>query len=385
MLRKKETPLQWNWILALTAWSVVFLLPFFWTKGLGVVSKTFMEGSLRFWTGGNPYATPEMGDVFHYSPLFAALYGVFAYAPTPLHLILWAALNSCVFFYAINLWVRFERKNSSWMWLGLVAALMELDISQRYHQANALIIGLVLIAIALYRDKKLFLSGIVFALGINIKIIPVMFALPLLWPFNRRYAVGLFSGLLLFFLLPTIFSGWERNLFLHKEQYMAIVSDLDHRRMLDIANVLIRLGQTEIADPVKNIIAVLSCLIFCGARFVYSKEFPWARWIAFGTAASLLLSPRTESPTFVLLAPCYLLLMLSSSLLEKKMTVVSFFLITIVFTAIWDPFFHLSLQNNYVSKVLGTFIIWGVSGIGLVLPIVKNRPLFFRQKLEEVG
>lgn len=372
MLKRNGTATQMNWIAALTVWSVLVLLPFFWSKGLGVVSKTFMEGSQRFWSGANPYATPEIGDVFHYSPLFAAVYGFFAYSPTQLHLILWAALNSFVFFYAINQWIKWEWKMSAWIWVALIACLMELDISQRYHQANALIIGLCLWAMASYRDKKFLKAGIIFALGINFKIIPLLFALPLLWPLNRRYMLGLFSGLLLFFILPTLFCGWERNLFLHHAQFTALFSDLEHRQMVDLHSTLIRLGHAGLADPVKQIVTVFFLVLFCGSRLLLYKSFPWEKWIAFGTAACLLLSPRTESPTFVLLAPSYLLFMSVGTLQEKKFTLLSFFLITIVFTAVWDPFFHLQIQNNYVSKVIGTSLLWLVSGLGLISILGKE-------------
>ncbi len=332
-----------------------------------------MEGSLRFWSGGNPYATPEIGDVFHYSPLFAAFYGIFAYASHQIHLTLWAALNSFVLCFGINQWVKWDKKMGFWLWLALAAMLMELDISQRYHQANALIIGITLWGMALYKEKNFFAAGVILALGINIKIIPILFALPLLWPLNRNYILGLLSGLFLFFILPILFVGWERNLYLHQQQFAAIFSDLEHRKMLDIKNVLLRLEYDRIAEPVQIAITGIFVWVFCLSRFIFKNNFPWASWISFGVASCLLLSPRTESPTFVLLAPCYLLLMPEKSVSEKSITAIAFFFISIVFTAVWDPFFHLSIQNNYVSKVMGTFLIWALCAGQLIWGFIQTR------------
>jgi hypothetical protein len=360
----------------LTLVSFLSLLPLLLKIGPNIVTITLQEGSTRFWEGLNPYAHPAIGDVFHYPPFFAMVYGFFAYLPPKVGCIAWGFLNSFIFCAGISSWYLFTKKTSVWAWIALLICSMELDISMRYQQSNALVIGLVLLALYFFKSEKFLLSGFLFALVTHLKIFPAFLAIVLLWPPNKKFTVSFFASLLLLFFTIVIVAGWDRTIYLHAQQYIAVSTDMQTRHLLDIKSCLERLGLPTVGLLLKLGVGLFTLLVFPLTRFLYPEEnFPWGFWFTLTLSAFLLVLPRAESPTFVFIAPAYLFLMDKvkgkERFLLRLLLLLAMFLITFIYTDAWPKIFLKGIRMSWTSKTLGVFVLWGLSFYLITKPLVS--------------
>jgi len=349
-------------VLFLVLWSFLLVTPKLATTGIEIVTQTYREGAVRFWGGGNPYASPQLGDWFLYSPFFAMAYGALAHLPSKPQALLWALLNTVVFWTGVSSWFRFHRESSWVSWLALIGCSMELDGSLRYQQINPLLTGMILLGLAAYRDGNLTKAGWLLALGCNIKLLPAAFAGPLLVPLRKRYLFSLVGFSIFLILLPALAVGIRANLLLHWRQWLSLSGDLSQRKLLDIATVSWRLGWPLLGKVFWGIVASATAGLMIGMRVSFQRgPFPWGLWISIGLSSLLLLSPRTESPTFVLLGPVYLFLAGEKGWLGRGATLISIFFVSVIYNSIWPSFLKLPIQEFWASKALGTLLLWAVT------------------------
>jgi hypothetical protein len=119
------------------------------------------------------------------------------------------------------------------------------------------------------------------------------------------------------------------------------------------------LGFSEASAHVGSLaLLVISVPLLFGGRFVATN-------IAF----ALLSSPRTESPTFVLIAPAYLFL--AREWLDQPRAArwpglaalaAAMFLITLGFNDLWPKRIFNPVALHFVTKSIGTFVLWLMSG-----------------------
>lgn len=372
----------WVQVLALTAWSFTFLIPIL-VRGTNIVTNTFTEGTLRFWAGTSPYEPSKIADVFHYSPLFAFLYWPFTELSSSAHALSWGFLNVLVFWMGVSVWFSFTKKTPKMIWLALALCAIELDISQRYQQINACLVGMVLLSLHFYKEEKFVWSALLISFITNIKLLPLVFAVLLCWPLRKRYILSLvlFSALWLF--LPSIGVGFSRNIELHRLQFEAIFSDASTghggRPMLDLASTLTRLGHEQVAYILKIVVAGLAVLICSFARWK-EKEVPEGLFYSFVMLTLLVLSPRSESPTFIFLAPAYLFAMQELKGPAKALIVLFGFFISFVFTSAWAPHFTWTYHHGYFSKVFGTYVFWWLAFLLLFLRLWVKPKTFLSQQ-----
>ncbi len=374
-----------KWILfALLSWTAV--APMLAGTGTNIVTQTYERAADHFWAGEDPYAPPNgKGDWFKYSPLFAAAYGPFAALPDVLQALAWAALN-CAFFWAgIFRWFRPGRQTSPALWAAFAVAAAELDTSLRYQQINALIAGVALIAIAEIRDRRDSRAARWIALDTNLKILPGFFAAVLLIPWSWKYSAHLliFSAELL--LLPALRLGLDGCLQAHLHWAQVLLSDIGAPGLLDIGSVLARLQLPTVGWLLKLTIVPLTFGILVALRIRRVAPFPWGIFYTLGAACLLLFSPRTESPTFVLLAPAYLFLMVECRALPQRAwrnaaiaawALIAFFG-TVAYTDIWPKGIWDPRAGGFATKTLAALAAYGFA---LVLLIRRNpRVLFFRR------
>lgn len=347
-------------------WSLLSFLvsaPFVYRRGLDVVTKTYHGAAVSVAAKGDPYlAVQEGGDLFKYSPLFAVLYRPLSALPEKAEVLLWALLNIVVFWWALSLWagasLSWSLKKNRVILVFAILASMELDISLRYQQFNACLAGLVLIGLHLFREKRLFSAGVLLAIVTNLKVLPVLFAFALLRPFRLRFFMGLLTGAIFALVLPAFILGFESNLRLHEAWIRLLLNDLHSPGLLDVQSLCIRWGWPMVGTVLKGGVALVTLGLIFGSR---RPSLTW--FFSFGMSALLLLSPRTESPTFVLMAPAYVLLALELFSWPRRIPWlialgVIAVITTLVYTDLWPNFVWSPAGTGYASKTTGAFMLW---------------------------
>ncbi len=353
--------------------TTLFVTPYLFLKGTNIVTHTYAFGSRQFWAGLSPYVDPQgAGDWFKYSPLFAWFYTPFEGMNRPLQAGLWGIFNILCFWTGISLWFPWKKMESKWLWLGFLLCSMEADGSFRYQQMNASLVGLLLLGIYLYKEGKYFSSGVVLAIITNIKILPGLFLVGLLFPIRKKYLLGILIGLALCLLVPISVWGVNKTLLYHWDWYLLLKRDTQTEGLLDIATVLKRLGFLNTKIWILYPIALFSLGLFLLSR-LKNHLFNWDLWISLGLFTLLLVNPRTESPTFVIGGPAYIFMfryILRLSHLSKyfALTIWSLgvFFITLCMNDIWPKFIWDAAPWYQTNKTLGVFILWSLS-IGLSL------------------
>jgi hypothetical protein len=146
-----------------------------------------------------------------------------------------------------------------------------------------------------------------------------------------------------------------------------LLRDTQSDGILDVATVLKRYGFTQAKTWVLYPISLVSLILFIIAR-IKPRMFDWDIWIPLGLLTLLLVSPRTESPTFVLAAPAYIFLLrniLKSSRPNREITLVlwglGIFLTTLCMNDIWPRVVWNPASWLQANKTLGIFILWGLA------------------------
>lgn len=355
--------------LALASLSWLLVAPWLLRTGTNIVTKTYETSAVRLWAGVSPYLQPPpgAGDWHKCSPFFSLLYSPLAQLPPGAQAAIWAAVNALVFWAGVSRWFRLEKKSAWWAWVALLATSMELDGSLRYQQTNALLAGIILFGIADYRDGRFFRSGLVLAIGSDLKILPAIFALPLLFrPWRKEYAKGLALGSLVAFLAPALVVGLARDVGFHLDWARLLLRDLGAPGLLDIESVLSSLGTAPaLARAVRLGVIGVSLLL------LFARRLPLPIWTALGLYTVLLASPRTESPTFVLMAPTYVLVARylaeeGAGWREAAALGVGFFFVTFTFNDLWPKQLWNPLPLHYVTKTLGVIPLWVLSAFLLM-------------------
>jgi hypothetical protein len=342
----------------------------------------YFRGGIAFINHHDPYAyTLKYGtfNQFKYSPLCALLMaGLARLNPIAPVDALWVLLGMGTFFFGLSRWINFSGKLRSILPLALIACVVEVSVSLSVKQINALIIGWILIGLAEYRDGRLWSSGAILMIATNFKVYPIIFLLPLAFPFKRSYWLGALGGGLFAFLFPVLFVGWSHNLQTHLAWVHVVINESSGVGALDIFSTLQRAGLATLGQILRWFVLLLFLPLFFGYAF-FSKKLDWRPWMTFGIASVLLLSPRTEVFTYVLLAPFYLLMvnwcMDSRTRLVQKAGPICFTMLAALMAscAYIDPEWMTSEKPFQILRVISTFGYWLLSGVALGNALLKTK------------
>ena len=355
----------------LTLGAFVFFFLFYGLPVMSVVIKTYYLGGTAFLQGTDPYAATisrGAGNQFKYSPLFALFAGEMAKTQAqPFAIGLWIGLSMAIFFAGISRWVDLLGTVKAWMTFAIVLCVLELALSLILGQANALIIGLLLLGLAEYRDQRFFSAGAMIMLATNLKVYPVIFLVGLAFRRNKSYWLGALVMGMIAFLLPICAVGWSHNLQTHLSWIRVVSGDAGGAGTLDIYSTLERFGLATLGKVMKSGILIATIPIFFGYIAII-KNLNWRAWSTFGVAALLLLSPRTELFTYVLLAPSYLLMVdlcleSQNHSLKKYGSIVFVGLATLITSCQFTSSRWLdSFAPIEICRVLGALGFWIISG-----------------------
>lgn len=192
-------------------------------ENIGNDINVYLYAAQSYLNGDNMY-TNNPYNFYLYSPLFALLLSPFALLPWELSRCLWLFINvACLWriFIIIKAYcqnhVRLNKKNYQ-IWVGILALLSAGFVNHNVNlgQITILILWLTIEAVEKAYKGNWAKAGMLLALGINIKIIPIIVIG--YWFLHGKFkAIATTIIVLSFtFLAPALFSGWERNTALHQ-------------------------------------------------------------------------------------------------------------------------------------------------------------------------
>jgi Glycosyltransferase family 87 len=270
------------------------------------------------WLRGENVYSQWMG--FVYSPVVAMFFAPFAYLPSTLANILWRTLNAALLLGGLaavlksSLFAGIQERNNGLVYLLLVPlAVGNIDISQ----ANPLVEGLLLAAIAAVYVERWNSAALCVAIATCFKIYPIAVGLLICVIAPRRFIGRMLIALLLLLLVPFAFQHWSYV----ADQYQAWITTRtaeDRREWptdklpLDLWFLIHNFARLPIAPRIYSLFQLGTA----GALAFYCAFQTWRGWsknrvlIGLFCLASIwmtLCGPATESYTYLILAPAVIL------------------------------------------------------------------------------
>lgn len=191
------------------------------------------------------YKGVPQGVQYGYSPLFAMLLIPFHNLPWGVPQFLLSVANIFMLLRIFSLFIRWlnfdvSSKKYLWLWLVLLFSLRFILNNFELGQINILILYLSVEGLnAIFFRQKIVAGTALLALGINFKILPIVFLPYLLWRKQHMAFFAVLFFLILFFLIPSVYIGFDFNSLLHKEwwsilnpmnaKYNALQNDENYR------------------------------------------------------------------------------------------------------------------------------------------------------------
>jgi hypothetical protein len=266
------------------------------------------------WLHGENIYSQWMG--FVYSPVIAAFFASFAWLPASLANILWRILNAGLFLSGVaavlktNLFAGIKERNYGILYILLLPlAIGNIDISQ----ANPLVEGLLLFAIAAVHAERWNSAALCVAIATCFKIYPIAVGLLICLLAPRRFGGRMLIALLLLVLLPFLFQHWSYVANQYHTWIATRTSD-DRRQWpieklpLDLWFLIHWVGHLPVPVKIYSLIQLGSA----GALAVFCAGQTWRGWAKERVLIGLLClvsiwmtlcGPATESYTYLILAP----------------------------------------------------------------------------------
>ncbi len=309
----------WNtcaWVVWIAVLVILSLRPFLLSHR-GTSFDTYQLAGSHWLRGENIY-TQWMG--FVYSPLVAAFFAPFAWIPGSVANVLWRFLNTALLLGGLaailktNLFAGIKEKNYGILYLLLVPlAVGNIDISQ----ANPLVEGLLLLAIAAVCTERWNSAAACVAIATYFKIYPIAVALLICVIAPRRFGWRILAALLLLLLIPFVFQHWSYV----SSQYHAWIATRtsDDRRQwpveklpLDLWFLIHWVWHLPISPKIYSLIQLGTAgalALFCAVETWRgrAKNRVLTGLFCLVSVWMTLCGPATESYTYLILAPAIIL------------------------------------------------------------------------------
>lgn len=201
----------------------------------------FLEASKALINGENIYERTFFdGYHYFYSLLFALLIYPLTFLPIQLAVFLWLCLNMFLLyrlFYTINKLLplyTLSNQQKKWFWILLFMFGLRL-IWENFHvaQITILLLYLCLEGINFIQNKKTTKGSLLIAIGINIKILPIVL-LPYLLYRGKFKATGIIVMFTSIFLFIPIFFIDQSNFKVLMNSWLSIINPLNAKHILDV-------------------------------------------------------------------------------------------------------------------------------------------------------
>lgn len=218
--------------------TAALLLPYFIVKALkGGDFVVYLAAAEQLRSGKDCYNVwlhyqgGDWASMYGYSPFFAVLLIPFSYLPAYIPQLLFLVADVFMIFRMLRLleeWLQIQLLPHKKWWYALMLLFSVRFILHNFEmvQLNIFILWLSIEGLnQVFGRKNIALGALLLALGINFKILPLLFVPYLLWrgQFKAFGWIALFS--IVFIMLPAFLLGYDFNMQLHRE-WFAIINPL---------------------------------------------------------------------------------------------------------------------------------------------------------------
>lgn len=346
---------------------------------------TYNTGTLNFFNGIDPYPSEWRQSLssqylrwFLYHPSFCVFFFIFSTDGLGMYAgaYSWLILNLLIFWIGfLSLMDLLDSKTGylkgRWFFLVLILMFNEVQAPLLNHHVNSFVSGLMMLGVAAYMRRNFALSAFFLSVGVTFKILPIVVVLLLFLEFNRKF-ISCFLGFLFFiFLMPLLFISFDFYFEIIRHWLTILLTEPLHNNYLGLQPTLAHFGW-EAGSVFFSIFMMINALAIALAAykvFYLSGREDFIR-LLFPLAVLFLLifNKRTETPTFVFMAPLYAF-MLHAVLHEKqrnnfgRMWVnvialsVGWLLVTYVYTDLYPYDFRQIARNNHI-KTFGLLVMY---------------------------
>ena len=218
---------------------VILIIILFEARGKGDFD-IFISASRDLLLGKNIYQI-QYKEWYHYyyDILFALILTPFTYLPLYVVKLIWLILNV---FFVYRIWkilmdwlpVSLLKNNSRTLFkvLSFIFILSFLRDNFHYAQVTIFILYLALEGLFFINNNRIIIGSIMIALGINIKLLPIVFIPYLIYRKEWNSSIYIIGFIIVFLFLPIVFIGFDYNKFLLIERWH-LINPMNQSHVLD--------------------------------------------------------------------------------------------------------------------------------------------------------
>ena len=297
-------------------------------------------------------------DLYKYSPAFALCFGLLAWMPNAMGLLLWNGINSLCLFAGIRLLPGLDDRKKSWI---LLFCLLEMLLSIQNTQSNGLMAGLIVLAFALAERSKYFLSTLCLVFSFYIKIYGALaFIFYLFYPGKLRLMGWSVFWMLFFAILPLVVVDVHQLSSLYRSWLNLLLNDRSASVGLSVMGILeswFHWNGAKNMVTMAGIVLMLLPLIHIRRYGDYSFRL---LYLASVLIWMVIFNHKAESPTFIIAMSGIGIWYFSQTpnTLNIVLLILAFFLISMSVSDLVPSYIRSQIVRPYGVKAVMAVVVW---------------------------
>lgn len=300
----------------------------------------------------------DQWDLYKYSPSFSLFFGLLAWLPDPIGVILWHLINTICLYAGIRMLPGIDDKKKSWI---LLLCLPELLLSIQNTQSNGLMAGLIILGFALAERSKFALSAFCIVFSVYIKIFSLLaFVIYLLSPRRLPLIGWSIFWMIVLAALPLTVVAPHQLVFLYKSWLNLLLND--HSASIGLSVMGLMHSWLHLDMP-KNMVALAGLLLFI-LPLIHIRQYKDYYFRLLFLASVLIwvviFNHKAESPTFIiaLSGVCIWYFSQTRSTVNLVLLILAFLLVTMSVSDLVPSHVKHEIVEPYGIKAIMPVIIW---------------------------
>lgn len=322
--------------------------------------KIFKQSYFNLLQGDNLYTHyPQIYfDLFKYSPSFALLFGVIAYFPDWLGLLIWNSFNLFILFFAVKS-IPNIKITSVYIIFGF--SFFELMTSVQNEQSNTLMLALIIWAFSKFETKHVILASLFLVLSVYTKLFGIVgFSLFLMYPNRVKFSLGSAFWFLVLFILPLVVINFDELLLTYENWFNLLNEDHGSKFGLSVMGWLQSWFNLEFN---KLYVMLVGVIVFC-IPLIRFKQYNFFNF-RITILSSILIwvvifNHMAESPSFIIAVVGVIIWYLYSkkSVIDTILLILVFILTTLSSTDLFPSIIREKYVIPLTLKAVPVIFVW---------------------------